>query len=93
MSTVMNIINERALVAAITEFGERLGANFNKRLGASPEDDVRPVDLFQLALEECLKELPQQKVKSKAKSKVSKGPNKTELKKATMLNQLAGSTL
>jgi len=88
MSTVMNIINERALVAAITEFGERLGANFSKRLGASPEDDARPVDLFQLALEECLKELPQQKVKA-TKAKVAKGPSKTAQKKAEMLDQLA----
>ena len=44
MSTVMNIINQRALVAALTEFGERLGA----QLG-----DACPRDTFQMALEEC----------------------------------------
>ena len=81
MSTVMNIINQRALVAALTEFGERLGA----QLG-----DACPRDTFQLALAECLKEanLPQQKAKA-PKAKVAKGPSKTELKKAELLDQLA----
>jgi len=81
MSTVMNIINQRALVAALTEFGERLGA----QLG-----DACPRDTFQLALAECLKEanLPQQKVKA-TKAKVAKGPSKAELKKAELLDQLA----
>ena len=81
MSTVMNIINQRALVAALTEFGERLGA----QLG-----DACPRDTFQLALAECLKEanLPQQKVRA-TKAKVAKGPSKTELKKAELLDQLA----
>ena len=81
MSTVMNIINQRALVAALTEFGERLGA----QLG-----DACPRDTFQLALEECLKEanLPQQKAKA-SKAKVSKGPSKAALKKAELLEQLA----
>ena len=77
----MNIINQRALVAALTEFGERLGA----QLG-----DACPRDTFQLALAECLKEanLPQQKAKA-PKAKVAKGPSKTELKKAELLDQLA----
>ena len=81
MSTVMNIINQRALVAALTEFGERLGA----QLG-----DACPRDTFQLALAECLKEanLPQQKVKA-TKAKVAKGPSKAALKKAELLDQLA----
>ena len=81
MSTVMNIINQRALVAALTEFGERLGA----QLG-----DACPRDAFQMALVECLKEanLPQQKVKA-TKAKVAKGPSKAELKKAELLDQLA----
>ena len=81
MSTVMNIINQRALVAALTEFGERLGA----QLG-----DACPRDTFQLALEECLKEanLPQQKAKA-SKAKVAKGPSKAALKKAELLDQLA----
>ena len=81
MSTVMNIINQRALVAALTEFGERLGA----QLG-----DACPRDTFQMALEECLKEanLPQQKAKA-AKAKVAKGPSKAALKKAELLEQLA----
>ena len=81
MSTVMNIINQRALVAALTEFGERLGA----QLG-----DACPRDTFQMALEECLKEanLPQQKVKA-SKAKVAKGPSKAALKKAELLEQLA----
>ena len=81
MSTVMNIINQRALVAALTEFGERLGA----QLG-----DACPRDTFQMALEECLKEanLPQQKVKA-TKAKVAKGPSKAALKKAELLDQLA----
>ena len=73
MSTVMNIINQRALVAALTEFGERLGA----QLG-----DACPRDTFQLALAECLKEanLPQQKVKA-TKAKVAKGPSKMPSKR------------
>ena len=77
----MNIINQRALVAALTEFGERLGA----QLG-----DACPRDTFQLALEECLKEanLPQQKAKA-SKAKVAKGPSKAALKKAELLDQLA----
>ena len=81
MSTVMNIINQRALVAALTEFGERLGA----QLG-----DACSRDTFQMALEECLKEanLPQQKVKA-TKAKVAKGPSKAALKKAELLDQLA----
>ena len=81
MSTVMNIINQRALVAALTEFGERLG----EQLG-----DACPRDTFQLALAECLKEanLPQQKVKA-TKAKVAKGPSKAALKKAELLDQLA----
>ena len=81
MSTVMNIINQRALVAALTEFGERLG----EQLG-----DACPRDTFELALAECLKEanLPQQKVKA-TKAKVAKGPTKAALKKAELLDQLA----
>jgi hypothetical protein len=75
----MQVINQRALVAALTEFGERLGA----QLG-----DACPRDTFQLALTECLKDLPQQKVKT-PKSKVSKGPSKTELKKAALIDELA----
>lgn len=77
----MNIINQRALVAALTEFGERLGA----QLG-----DACPRDTFELALTECLKEtnLPQQKVKA-TKAKVANGPNKTDLKRAELLDQLA----
>jgi hypothetical protein len=77
----MNIINQRALVAALTEFGERLGA----QLG-----DACPRDTFELALAECLKEtnLPQQNVKA-TKAKVAKGPNKTDLKRAELLDQLA----
>ena len=77
----MNIINQRALVAALTEFGERLGT----QLG-----DACPRDTFQLALEECLKEanLPQQKAKA-SKAKVAKGPSKAALKKAELLDQLA----
>ena len=64
MSTVMNIINQRALVAALTEFGERLGA----QLG-----DACPRDTFQMALEShSLSEanLPQQKAKA-PKAKVA----------------------
>jgi len=81
MSTVMNIINQKALVAALTEFGERLG----NQLG-----DACPRDTFELALAECLKEanLPQQKAKA-AKAKVAKGPSKAALKKAAMLDELA----
>ena len=81
MSTVLNIINQKALVAALTEFGERLG----EQLG-----DACPRDTFELALAECLKEanLPQQKVKA-TKAKVAKGPSKTAQKKAEMLDQLA----
>ena len=79
--SIMNIINQRALVAALTEFGERLGA----QLG-----DACPRDTFELALTECLKEtnLPQQKVKA-TKAKVANGPNKTDLKRAELLDQLA----
>ena len=81
MSTVLNIINQKALVAALTEFGERLG----EQLG-----DACPRDTFELALAECLKEanLPQQKVKA-TKAKVAKGPTKAALKKAELLDQLA----
>ena len=81
MSTVMNIINQKALVAALTEFGERLG----EQLG-----DACSRDTFELALAECLKEanLPQQKVKA-TKAKVAKGPTKAALKKAELLDQLA----
>ena len=75
----MQVINQRALVAALTEFGQRLGA----QLG-----DSCPRDTFQLALDECLKDLPQQKVKT-PKSKVAKGPNKLELKKAALIDELA----
>jgi len=77
-TTLMQVINQRALVAALTEFGERLGS----QLG-----DACPRDTFQMALAECLKELPQQKVKT-PKAKVSKGPSKTSLKKASMLDEL-----
>ena len=75
----MQVINQRALVAALTEFGQRLGA----QLG-----DSCPRDTFQLALDECLKDLPQQKVKT-PKSKVAKGPSKMELKKAALIDELA----
>ena len=80
-NTLMQIINQRALVAALTEFGERLGA----QLG-----DACPRDTFQLALNECLKDIPQQKVKA---TKAAKLPNKAEVKKAALkeeLEQLGG---
>jgi len=73
------VLNQRALVAILTEFGDRLGAELG---------DACSRDTFQLALTECLKQLPQQKVKT-PKAKVAKGPSKMALKKASMLDELA----
>ena len=73
------VLNQRALVAILTEFGDRLGAELG---------DACSRDTFQLALAECLKQLPQQKAKT-PKAKVAKGPSKMALKKASMLEELA----
>ena len=78
-TTFAQVLNERALIAILTEFGEHLGS----QLG-----DACNRDTFQMALNECLKQLPQQKVKT-PKAKVAKGPSKMALKKASMLDELA----
>ena len=77
--SLMQVINQKALISALTEFGERIGA----QLG-----DACPRDTFNLALQECLKDLPQQKVKVK-KTSSNKGPSKAALKKAAKLEELA----
>ena len=75
----MQVINQKALISALTEFGERIGAELG---------DACPRDTFELALQECLKDLPQQKVKAK-KTSSNKGPSNAALKKAAKLEELA----
>ena len=77
--SIMQVINQKVLITALTEFGQRIGAELG---------DACPRDTFELALQECLKDLPQQKVKAK-KTSSKKGPSNAALKKAAKLEELA----
>ena len=70
MSTMMTVINQKAIIAACAEFGARIGAELNSREG----------DAFDIALKACLASLAAKPITKKASS----GPSASKLEKIAL---------